>query len=84
MTNMETAQGRARYRLLELDAQVYTDPTDTYTVVVITGERYTGVGVAKRAASDPVDPQIGYDLASARALREMASLAEEGAHNASE
>lgn len=77
--------GRAHYRgALGLEAQVWTDPTETYTVVVISGERYAGVGVAKRNASDPVDPQIGYDIACARALRELADVTEQAAHENSE
>lgn len=64
---------------MELDAQVYVDPTETYTVVVVSGERFTGVGVAKRNPSDPYDAQVGWDIASARALRELAEITEEGA-----
>lgn len=78
------SNGRARFSTLELDTQVYVDPTETYTVVVLSGERYTGVGVAKRFPKDPIDPQIGFDLASARALRELANLTEEGAHHDSQ
>lgn len=71
---------KADCRLVQLDTQVYVDPTETYTVVVASGSRYTGVGVAKRNPNDPPDRQTGYDIASARALRELADLVEAGAH----
>jgi hypothetical protein len=71
--------GLAKYRKLELDTQVYVDPTDTFTVVVVSGERYTGIGVAKRNAADDFDLQTGFDIAIARALKELASYTEKNA-----
>jgi hypothetical protein len=66
--------GLSKYQKMEFDAQVYVDPTETYTVVVVSGERYTGVGVAKRNAADDFDLQTGFDLALGRALKELAGL----------
>lgn len=72
----ESRVGLARYRRMELDAQVYVDPTETFTVVTISGERYTGVGVSKRNPADSYDAQVGWDIACARALRELAEITE--------
>lgn len=78
-SRLATKRGIARYRSVELDTQVYIDPTETFTVVVVSGERYAGVGVAKRNPKDKPDLQVGYDVASARALRELADQVEAGA-----
>lgn len=77
-----TTTGRRRSGVIsDLKAfpiSVHVDPTDTFTTVVMVGERYGAIGTAKRNPRDKFNPQTGVDLALARALREMADNLEAG------
>lgn len=64
------------FRQAELTMLAHVDTTDTYTTVIAIGKRYTGIGVAKRNPRDRVNRQLGLDLASARALRDLADVTE--------
>lgn len=55
------------------------DQDEVFTTVVLVGERWTGIGVAKRNPRDVFDAQLGYDVAFARALRELADVTERNA-----
>ena len=62
---------------VNLDVVVFTDPTRTFTVVNIAsynldGELLEGVGVAKRNPEDDHDPNVGWGLATKRALQDLA------------
>lgn len=57
---------------------VHIDSSRTYTTVVMVGDRYGALGTAKRNPRDRHDPQIGVDVATARALRDMADQIEKG------
>jgi Domain of unknown function (DUF1876) len=57
---------------------VHIDPTETFTTVVLVGDRYFGIGTAKRNPRDKHDPQVGVDIALARAYREVADRLEKG------
>jgi hypothetical protein len=64
---------------LSLDMQYYVDPTKTFTVVVVSGQRFSGVGVAKRNRSDKYDEQVGLDVALGRALQNLGAETEKRA-----
>lgn len=58
----------------------YTATFNTpWTVVHVQGERFSGYGAAKMAAGDDWDPQVGVDLALARAFRSLADQVEASA-----
>ena len=59
---------------------LHVDPTKSYTTVILTGERYVGLGTAKRNPCDTYDRQTGIDIAMSRALRELADAMEKGAN----
>lgn len=59
---------------------IHVDKSKTYTTVMLTGDRYVGIGTSKRNPVDPYDRQVGVDIAMARALREIADFTENGAH----
>lgn len=62
---------------VELDVHVFVDPTDTFTVVNIFAgkddEIVEGVGVAKRNAEDEFDLNEGVNIATKRALIDLAN-----------
>lgn len=62
----------------ELEFTHTIDTTRTWTTVMVVGDRYGGIGNAKRHPHDPVDYQIGIDVASVRALRDLADQIESG------
>lgn len=62
--------------ITELVYDYHVDPTQTWTTVTVRGDRFVGVGNAKRNPRDPADPQIGLDHAAARALRDLADQIE--------
>lgn len=64
---------------LSLAMQYYVDPTKTFTVVVVSGQRFTGVGIAKRNRSDKYDEQVGLDVALGRALQNLGAETEKRA-----
>lgn len=71
-------------RSLDVEAMTHFDATRTFTTVTLRGERYVGVGSAKRNPADEHDGQTGQDIALARALRELADALEDGAHERDE
>lgn len=58
----------------------HVDKSKTFTTVILTGERYVGLGTAKRNPVDTYDRQTGFDIAMSRALHELADQVERGAH----
>lgn len=62
-----------------IEMTVHIDATETFTTVVVMGSRYVGIGTAKRHPNDAHDAQRGIDIASARALRDLADQTERGA-----
>lgn len=56
----------------KIDITQHVDPTRTFTTVLITDKDIAGVGVSKRNSEDPVNFEVGYRLAYARALRDLA------------
>ena len=58
-------------RPMEVLLQETEDETEAEIVVELRGERIAGWGRARRNPSDPVVPQIGEELAMARALSDL-------------
>lgn len=56
----------------DTDILTVVDRQKKFTVVSVRSVDFAGVGVSKRNLEDPYDPQTGYDLALARALRDAA------------
>lgn len=56
---------------LGVEVSVHVDHTETFTTVILVGERHAAVGSAKRNPADPHDPQVGADIAMSRALDEL-------------
>lgn len=48
--------------------QVITQGNFTIVMLVDMGERPVGIGVSKRNNEDPVDPDVGYNIALTRAI----------------
>jgi hypothetical protein len=55
------------------------DESGDFTVVTLVGKRFAASGAAKRNPRDPLDRQVGVDIASARALRDLADQVEKSA-----
>jgi len=65
-------QGEGRAWSVEILLDETTDQTEAEAVLVVDGERYAGWGRARRNPTDPAVPRIGEELASARALSDLA------------
>jgi hypothetical protein len=55
-----------------IDAEIHVDAGRRFTTVIVKGSRFTGIGVAKRHPDDAFRLQTGVDIATARALRDLA------------
>jgi len=64
----------------KLGIAVHVDKSKMFTTVILTGERYVGLGTAKRNPCDTYDRQTGIDIAMSRALNELAHEIEKGAN----
>lgn len=58
-------------RSIEVLLQETDDETEAEAVLELRGERVAGWGRARRNPSDPAVPQIGEELATARALLDL-------------
>lgn len=68
-----------RERKQEFKATIHVDSSQQFTTVIIEGARFAGLGTAKRHPDDTFDLQVGTDIASARALRDLADQLERNA-----
>lgn len=64
----------------ELFVTQHVDASRTFTTVMVTDKDFSGIGVAKRNHEDPVRFEVGYELAYARALRDLADNLEKAVH----
>lgn len=74
-TNLSKESFQDNYEVT-LDVYIFVDPTEQFTVVNLfankDGEIVEGIGVAKRNTEDEFDYQVGTNLATKRALLELA------------
>jgi hypothetical protein len=59
---------------VEVDLEETLHRTDARASMSFHGERLVGYGFARRHPSDENDPEIGEELATARALRDLAGM----------
>ena len=64
--------GEGRAWSVEILLEETADETEAEAVLVLEGQRYAGWGRARRNPADPAVPRIGEELASARALSDLA------------
>jgi hypothetical protein len=78
------ATGESRVWTVEVLLTEDEDKTDAEAVLEVGTERYTGWGRARRNPADPETPRIGEELATARALSDLAHKLLEAAASAIE
>jgi hypothetical protein len=67
-----TSTGESRVWTIEVLLEETEDRTDAQAILEIGAERHAGWGRARRNPADPEVPKIGEELATARALSDLA------------
>ena len=78
------ATGEGKVLTIEVLLEETADETQAEAVIMLGSERYAGWGRARRNPTDPAVPQIGEELASARALADLSHRLVEAAATAIE